>query len=154
MADFEVVLGLNEVVKRLEQLPERFAMNLIRRSLRAGGVPLLEFARQAAAVKYGNLRDSLELVTDRRGAARTELVVRVRVSPARRGQVGKGELPPRSRAHLVEFGTRWRRQGKGSNPGVRPRPFMGSAFEARKEEALAAVKDRFRREMLKAGRLY
>lgn len=187
-----VFLGLEDVIKKLEQLPDRMAVNLIRRSMRAGGAPLLEEARRRVPVRYGALRDSLEVVTDRVGKNRSEVVVRVRVSPKawRRTQLRdmlgfegpvapvqraeraegdsrkfyRGEIYPRNYAHLVEFGVSRHNIGKGSvaakfhkgikgvakggvHPGVRPRPFMRDAFDARKEESLMLIKQRFLREM-------
>lgn len=167
-----VVLGLADVRRKLLDLPKKASTNLLRRSLRKGAVIIQDEARNLVAVRYGALRKSIAAETDRVGADRSKLVFRVKVLPhafkitpkgALRRQKRKkgerryyrGEIYPRNYAHLVEFGAKPHAQGKGMHPGVRPRPFMRTAFDLRKEEAVDVIVRSIRDELLggpKGGR--
>jgi HK97 gp10 family phage protein len=165
-----VVLGLKDVQSRLLDLPRKVGMSVVRRNLYRGAVIIRDEARTLVAVRYGALQKSIAAQTDRLGKERNVIVMRVLVLPnafrlnEKSGRIKKqkrkkgerryyrGEIYPRNYAHLVEFGTQPRPQGKGTNPGVRPRPFMRAAFDLRKDEALDTIVRGIRDEVINGAK--
>jgi len=65
----------------------------------------------------------------------------VAIGPVRLSQKGRGEAP-----HLLEYGgaTKVERRGKSKRAKVRPRPFMGPAFEKEQPQLPAMWRDSVR----------
>lgn len=160
------ISGFRELEKALAQLPKSIAKNVLKRTLLKAGEPIAEEARRLAPVDSGKLRDSIEVSTRvknkvgrsefaaamRSGLGKTAAVAALRqarreasgqasfaeafVGPAR----GRGVIPY---AHLVEFG------GPRNKP---PRPFMRSAWDGQKQQALTIIRRELGNEIISAAR--
>lgn len=118
--------GAEELERNLRELAdiagERRAASVGRSAARAGMKVIAEEAQRLVPVQSGELRDSIVVVSDTRGASRTGWV---------RAKLGFIK-PGRYYAGLIEYGTRH----SSAHPFVRP------AMDQKAEEALRATGDK------------
>lgn len=171
-SQFDIRIDLSDVLPKLKSLPRRIGTNVVRRGLLAGARVVGEEARirapqpkprskrrkKAVATApiapgekgywaTGNLRRSIGWET--RGVFRDASGVPVEhraVVLIRKPR--KGRRNARAYAHMVEYGTRPHRVGKGMHPGASPRPFMRPALDSKASEAIKAVEQTVRRELV------
>ena len=151
--DAAKINGLPELMKALEQLPEKLARNVLRGAFRAGAKVMAEDAQAAVPVRSGLLRDSIRVTTRVKGG---------RVSgTVRAGSKGGKARKIARHAHLVEFGTKAHTirakpghhalaigVSKVEHPGARPKPFMRPALDNKGFAAAKAAAD-YTRERLR-----
>lgn len=149
-----IVLGLKDVMAKLEELPTRMGVNVARRGLvKAAGV-IRDEARAQVPKRTGKLAKSI-VAESRRTQNQHEYRASVTIRKAKKGSKGQN---PRRYAHLVEFGVAPHFIGKGSRRAVRTKnrvtvinrghgtmhpghpadPFLRPAFDTKKEEAVRA----------------
>lgn len=176
--NFALKLDLTDVRRKMELLGVRISSNALRRALLAGAAIIRDDARRRVRKRTGALERSIIAETDRKGSSREQLVANVKIASKaftvnKRGKAkavsskvqkargkakARGELYPRAYAHLVEFGTRPHRTGKGSSlgdrkqrgrshPGARPQPFMRPAFDTKGEEAKKLIEKGIRQQL-------
>lgn len=143
MADFENIAGLKELQQALKDLPDRIAKNVLRGSVNAGASVLKKEA-QARAPMYtgevsqghpppGTLKRAVyqKSIQELSGLTKQTFFVGVRKGKKYQKQGKKGNLSQDAfYAKFVEFGT----------SKMSARPFMRPAFEAKKNEAVEAIK--------------
>lgn len=132
------VTGLKELNAFLQQLPVKLEANVLRAALRAGANVVKEEAKALVPVDSGTLRDGLKVSTR-----------------SRRGRVTATIRTTGKHAHVaqwLEYGTAAHRiiaKGKGmyfggawvkavEHPGVKPKPFMRPALDAKAQDAVVA----------------
>lgn len=157
MLDLEVK-GLRELDTLLAGLPDKLRANILRGALNAAGKEIAEEARRLAPVQTGTLRDSIRVSTRLvRGTTNVEAKVKV-------GGKQKGKRSA-FYARFIEFGTAAHiirgRNGplkfngthtlEVAHPGVKKKPFMRPALDARLPSALEAFRERLRKRMTKEG---
>lgn len=146
------IIGGRELDELLQTLPAKIEKNIMRSALRAGANVLRDRAKELAPKDDGYLQQSIRVVTRARG-----------------GQVSASVKAGNSiafYAHMVEYGTRphtikaKRAQalffnGKAvkdvAHPGARPKPFMRPAADAGLAASVAAVQQKVRERLTKAG---
>ena len=144
MADFQHVQGLRELQAALKELPDRIARNVLRGSVSAGAAVIRKEAAARAPVSAGPKRQGQpppgtlkrsvyqKQIRNLSSLVRQTFIVSVRKGKKYRNQGKKGNLSQDAwYARFVEFGT----------AKMAARPFLRPAFEARKGEAVAAIKD-------------
>ena len=144
MADVQHVQGLRELQAALKELPERIARNVLRGSVSAGATVIRKEAQSRAPVSEGpkrvgqsppgTLKRSVyqKQIRELSSLTRQTFIVSVRKGKKYRNQGKKGNLSQDAwYARFVEFGT----------AKMSARPFLRPAFEARKGDAVAAIKD-------------
>lgn len=122
------VKGLEEVRRRLLELPDDVRNRVARKTIRAAIEPMAKRARELVPVFTGRLRDTIKTKYNTFGKG--ELIV---------GRVLAGEYERAHQAWLIEYGHRMvatKRQGGGPGSGklvgsghVRAYPFMRPAFD-------------------------
>ena len=144
MVDFQHVQGLRELQAALKELPDRIARNVLRGSVSAGAAVIRKEATNRAPVSAGPKRQGQpppgtlkrsvyqKQIRKLSSLVRQTFIVSVRKGKKYRNQGKKGNLSQDAwYARFVEFGT----------AKMAARPFLRPAFEARKGEAVAAIKD-------------
>ena len=144
MADFQHVQGLRELQAALKELPDRIARNVLRGSVSAGAAVIRKEAAARAPVSTGPKRQGQpppgtlkrsvyqKQIRNLSSLVRQTFIVSVRKGKKYRNQGKKGNLSQDAwYARFVEFGT----------AKMAARPFLRPAFEARKGDAVAAIKD-------------
>lgn len=134
--------GLRELSAALNELPQRIARNALRQSVSRGAAVIRDEAKQRSPVASsglppgqpppGTLRRSIVIKQDRARSGLTQqtYVVAVRHGKRYRNQGKKGNLSQDAYYwRWVEFGT----------VKMSARPFMRSAFEAKKVAAVEAI---------------
>jgi len=118
--------GLDEVRKAIRKLPEKPARRVMRKALRAGSTVIIKRARQLTPVRTGRLKRSW----------------RRRFSKSFDPNITAEVLNAAPYAHLVEFGTGPRKDGKtGASRGVMPaHPMIRPAVEGQIEAINAAMR--------------
>ncbi len=148
------IKGLDELKKKLAELPLKIEQNIVRGALRAGAKVIAEEAKRLCPVGTedgGALRDSIRV-----SAQRTEKgKVKVAVKAGGGKGAGKGKAKDQVYyAHMVEFGTAAHfikpktskslflaglfKEGV-NHPGAKAKPFMRPAMDGRAQDALQAV---------------
>jgi HK97 gp10 family phage protein len=122
------VTGVKEIDAVLKGLPLQLNHKILGQAHADAAKPLVDRAKLLAPEgPTGNLVDSIGV--EKTSLAKATEVGAVTAGP-RRGGRNRGYA-----AHLVEFGTRVRRNKKGANRGVMPKkPFMEPAFTATKSQ--------------------
>jgi len=162
-AQESVVVGWEDVVKRLKALPERLRKKALKRAMSAGARVVRDQARANVPVRTGSLKRKI-VVISKRGEAGTvraavgiakgkfyvrdtgQLDKKVRAGRTYRVKI-KGQaarlvkVHPRRYAHLVEFGSK-------NNP---PAAFMRNAARAKAPAVFAAVEKSVRASLEKEG---
>ena len=144
MADVKNVQGLRELQEALKALPQGIARNVLRGSVNAGATvirkeaqsraPVSEGPKRAGQSPPGTLKRSVyqKQIRELSSLTRQTFIVSVRKGKKYRNQGKKGNLSQDAwYARFVEFGT----------AKMAARPFLRPAFEARKGDAVAAIKD-------------
>lgn len=151
--------GLAELERRLSELPNKLAKNIMRGAMRAGAATFRADAKARVPVASGALRESIRVSARLKGAE-----VTARVTAGGRNRKGDAFY-----AHMVEFGTQAHAirskyakpllingrfvRGELQHPGAAPRPFMRPAFDGggvRAVETIAKyIADRLEKEALK-----
>ena len=140
----ERVLGLQEVNKKLEQIPVKLQKKLIRQALRKGVNIFRDAARQVVPKKTGKLRRAIKSASAKSSKDQIGMKVGIDYKIARYGTV-------------VEFGSRPHeikaKKGKllsnksdifgrsVKHPGQKPSLFMKSAYEGASGKAIKAFED-------------
>lgn len=144
MAELQHVAGLKELQAALKELPQRIARNVLRGAVGAGAAVIRNEAKARAPVSIGDggvghpppgtLRRAIyqKQIRELSSAVKQTFYVGVRKGKQYRKQGKKGNLSQDAYyAKFVEFGT----------AKMAARPFMRPAFEAKKGEAVQAIKD-------------
>lgn len=128
------VSGVQQIDEVLRGLPLQVTHQVLQAAHFDAAKPLVEKAKLLAPEgATGGLVDSIGTV--KQGLKKSSEVGEVLTGP-RRGKY-KGHA-----GHLVEKGTKARKNAKGANRGVMPKhPFMQPAFEATKNEVLGRIKE-------------
>jgi HK97 gp10 family phage protein len=167
MAELLHVDGLSELKKALQQLPKNIAKNVLRGAVNAGAVVIRDEAKLRAPVMPeaapdhqppGTLRRAIivKQIPEKSGATQQTYYVTVRQGKRYRGQGAKGNKSQDAfYAKWVEFGhyyvppkpkgASWKKhrdmtKGNAGAKWVPPKPFLRPAFEAKKRDAVAAIK--------------
>ena len=116
------VTGVKEIDKVLRELPKQMTHTILGAAHAAAAKPLVERAKLLAPEgTSGNLVDSIG--TTKTNIKRTNKLGETRTGPRRKGGF-KGFA-----GHLVEYGTKLRKNRKGARRGfMSPKPFMKPAF--------------------------
>lgn len=186
---FDIRIDLSDVVSKLKALPMRVGTAVVRRGLLAGARVIGEEARiRAPQPQPRSRRGKLKGPERARGAPGTWATGRLRKAIAweSRGVFRDATGVPvehravviirkprgggrnvRRYAHLVEYGTKPHRMGKGAitriyprskaeqkavgamHPGARPRPYLRPALDTKGEEAIRTIEAVVRRELAK-----
>lgn len=126
--------GVKEIDKALQMMPKELNHATLGSAHLAAGKPVIEKAKLLAPEgPEGNLVDSI-------GGIKTPM--------KHAGSVGEVSIGPRRtrtyrghHGHLVEFGTRPRKNKKGANRGVMPaKPFMEPAFQSTKAKVIENIR--------------
>lgn len=130
------VQGLEELERKLYELPTKFAKKYVRQALRAGARVFRDEIKQNAPRRTGWLASQIAVTTSIRGS---ELQGKANIG------VRKKQDPARHATHVPAAAdeARWAELGTSKQPA---RPFMRPAFDSKKDAVLA----RFA-EVLKAG---
>lgn len=166
----EVVRGVGDVQRFLDQLPAKMEKNILRGAVRAGAKVPLEVARKAAPAGPPSA-EGARLYGGHRGALRESLRISTRTRPGE--VVGRVIAGGKTRsgadvfyAHMVEGGTKPHdikpRRYKSlffaglmrqivHHPGARAKPFLEPALTQHVRATLDAIGAYIRRRLTKAG---
>jgi HK97 gp10 family phage protein len=143
MADGITIKGLDEIARRLEQLPEKLRRKHIREGLRAGSeVVRAEAARLAPRRKPGR---GWEGFVERDDGPTLRDSITSKVSVTANGASARVGVDYKKvkHGHLVEFGTKPHRVGKRRHPGAKKQPFMRPAFDNTADESVGIITTRW-----------
>lgn len=115
------IKGVDELLRKLRQLPEKVQKRVVVGAVRAAAKPLIKEARAKVPVDTGNLKKSIG-VTKRR--SKNKNIIHFSISP-RKGGKYNGFY-----GHFVEFGT----------SKMPAKPFLRPAFESKGKETIEAAK--------------
>ncbi|MBF0185464.1 MAG: HK97 gp10 family phage protein [Magnetococcales bacterium] len=147
---FEVqVQGLKEASDALKQLPAKIQQNVLRSAVYAGAAVIRNEAKQQASAvtttRTGTLKRAIAIIRNKKRSTGPMQAVKVIVRRGKKlrkvGKTGKNLSADAWYAHFIEFGTK----------KMRARPFMRPAFEAKKEESVAAIRDGLKKGIEKAN---
>jgi len=143
MAEIQTVVGLKELQAALKELPDRIAKNVLRGAVNAGAsiikkdavarAPVFTGPVSAGHPPPGTLKRAIvqKQIKELSSQTKQTFYVTVRRGKQYRNQGKKGNLSQDAwYAKFVEFGT----------SKMPARPFLRPAFEAKKNEAIEAIK--------------
>lgn len=143
MAEFQHIAGLKELQTALKELPDRIAKNVLRGAVNAGATVIKKETASRAPVFTGSVSQGhppvgtlkravyQKQIKELSGPFKQTFYVGVRKGKQFQKQGKKGNLSQDAwYAKFVEFGT----------ANMPAKPFMRPAFEAKKEEAVSAIK--------------
>ncbi|MFC5524018.1 HK97-gp10 family putative phage morphogenesis protein [Polaromonas jejuensis] len=143
MAELQNIAGLKELQAALKELPDRIAKNVLRGSVNAGASVITNEVQTRAPVYTGEVSQGhpppgtlkravyQKQIRELSGQLKQTFYVGVRKGKQYQKQGKKGNLSQDAwYAKFVEFGT----------SKMAARPFMRPAFEAKKSEAVEAIK--------------
>lgn len=143
MAELQNIAGLKELQAALKELPDRIAKNVLRGSVNAGATVIKKEAQQRAPLYTGTVQaghpppGTLKRAVYQKGikelsnAVKQTFFVGVRKGKKYQKQGKNGNLSQDAYyANFIEFGT----------VKMPAHPFMRPAFEAKKLEAVEAIK--------------
>lgn len=155
------VTGLKEFQEKLRAMPQDIARNALRAGVAAMAAVVRKEAQRRAPLRSGRLRKAIYQVGSRSESNLYRQVFKIRVRTGVRIVKGKKD---RSRDAFywrwIEFGRGPVRAGRGTRVladkesgqffgkevrGVTPRPFMRPAFEAKKGDAIEALRARIQK---------
>lgn len=153
MTDYKHIKGGAELQAFLDQLPAKMEANIMRAAMRQGANVIAAEVKQNIPVASGDLRASVRVSTSNRRGVVTA-AVKVGNKKAWYGHIIEftGAV-----AHVIKA------KGKGAlsfggffgksvkHPGMRAKPFMRPALDAKANAALQAVGDRVRKRLTKQG---
>lgn len=148
MADSEHVRieGLSQLATALKNLPIRIQNNGLRAAVFAGAAVIRDEAKKNAPVKTGTLKRAVIVARDRQRTTGPTQAMIVTVRKGKRyrrvGKTGKNLSQDAYYAPWVEYGT----AKNAANPFLRP------AWEAKKKDALDAMKGRLEKAITDAAR--
>lgn len=127
------VSGVKEIDSVLSSWPKDLQHKTLSATHSAAAKPMIEKAKLLAPEgPEGNLVDSIGSVTT--PMAKANIIGEVKIGP-RRSRRYRGH-----HGHLVEFGTKPRRNRRGANRGIMPKkPFMEPAFHATKNVVVNSI---------------
>lgn len=127
------VEGLAEIQRTLRSLPDALSHKIQQKAHENAAKPLIQRARQLAPIREGTLSESIGAVKPTLKKANE--IGEIRIGPRRR-------RPYRGFAgHLIEFGTKARKNKRGQNRGfVKKHPFMEPAFKQTYTQVLSTIK--------------
>jgi HK97 gp10 family phage protein len=143
--------GMKELLNLLDQLPTvAMQKGVVRNALKKAGTPIAEMAKDLAPDSgeqhKQKLKESIKVSTSIKASQK-----RGRISDRSSVTVYVGSSAPH--AHLVEFGTGPRTQKNGRFTGqMPPNPFMRTAWDTLKMNALKIFSDEMKNEIYKAAR--
>jgi HK97 gp10 family phage protein len=127
--------GFEEAATILDALPGRLGPQVLLKTLRKGGKPIVAEARSRVPVKKKALIRSIGTINGRRGGKGQQVYLGPRRGGGYKGYAG----------HLIEYGTAPRTKKNGASTGsVAAHPFMRPAFELRIGEAREIIKNELR----------
>lgn len=134
MAETQNLTGFKELAEKLKQLPTKVAKNGLRRAVSSGAAIVRNDARKRAPVDTGEMKRDIMMKRekDKQGGGTTGATYSVFVRSGKKSRLaGKKRNVERDSYYwkFVEFGT-------AKAPA---QPFMRPAFEANKNEAVAAI---------------
>ena len=135
MAETRVhVAGLRELQEKLRNLAPNLARNGLRAAVSAGAALIRNDARQRAPKRTGEMARDIQIKRERESTDFHALYSVFVRSGKKSRLAGKGRNVDRDSYYwrFVEFGT----------AKMAARPFMRPAFEAKKEEAVLAIRDK------------
>lgn len=119
----EVLVGLDDVLRRLAKLEPNLAKKRVRTAMRQGLKLIQAEAKARAPVDTGRLRRAIKVRAAKR-KKQTKGIVRINV------QVGAGDFQGETfYAAIIEYGS-------STRP---PHPFMAPAFDSKGDEAMRAT---------------
>lgn len=141
------VTGVKEIDKVLNAMPKELTHKVLGAAHASAAKPLIEKEKLLAPEgPTGNLVDSI-------GAVKTSI--------KRASVIGEVKVGPRSgrfkgnHGHLVEFGTKPRRNSKGANRGFTPaRPFAKPAFDLTKTQVEGNISQAIAKVVLRTMKRY
>lgn len=142
MAEMQYVAGLDELRKKLRELPDKIAKKHLRAAVAAGAKVIRDDARTRVPVDTGLLRRSViqKWIREQSGNTRQTFYVLWRrgkkYQAVKKKSKGKVLVVNQDAFYglFVEFGT----------AKMAARPFMRPAFEMRKQDALQAIANKLR----------
>ena len=134
--------GFTELAAALRELPQRVAKNALRSAVNAGATEIRKQVRLNAPVDTGLLKKNIfqKQIREASGPTKQTFAVGVRQGNARNKDGSKKELPYYWR--FIEFGT----------SKLPAKPFVRPAFEAKKEDAVEAIKNKLDERIQKYAR--
>src|SRR5688572_15934376 len=151
MTEIVKIEGLKELREALiSKVPLHLQGPTLQKALAAGAKPIVAMAKRLAPVKEGILRRSIFSFRDK-GSKPTFEARNIRPRSGKRFQKsGRDAFYWR----FVEFGHRMKK-ARGSGSGVTvvpPHPFLRPAFEGQKSQALAAIIEKLKVELIVAAK--
>lgn len=142
------VTGVAEIDKVLRELPKQMTHTILGAAHAAAAKPLVTKAKLLAPEgPTGNLVDSIGV--SKTNIKKADKLGEVRVGPRKKGRF-KGFA-----GHLVEYGTKRRRNKKGANRGVMPaKPFMKPSYHQTKNEVERQIAVSIGKVMVRTMRRY
>ncbi len=138
------VKGLAEIQQALKALPETVQHRVMSAANYAAAKPMVEKEKSLVAVDTGLLRSSIGAV---KLSQKLTTVGAVRVGPRQKKGGNHG--------HLVEFGTRLRKNKSGANRGYMPKlPFAKPAFDQTKTQVENSLGTQLGKSMVRTMRKY
>lgn len=133
------ISGLDQIQKRLQELPEKIRKKHIRKALKDGS----ELVRAEAAMRAPRRKPGRGWM----GFVERDDGPHLRDNITSRVTVGQKDASARvgidykkvHHGHLVEFGTKPHRIGKLHHPGSRKQPFMRPAWDAKGDESVDTI---------------
>ncbi len=127
------IRGLDEIERRLQQLPEKLRRRHLKDILREGLTLVYDEAKIRAPRR---LSKGWEAFVERGTRLADAIAITISVTAKKAtGKVGIDTKKARH-GHLLEFGTKPHKIGKIQHPGSRPRPFMRPAMDAKGDDSL------------------
>lgn len=117
------IKGLEELIKKLNDLPDKLEKKVIRAAVRQGANIIKDKAKRYVPVDKGDLRDSIKVS----GARAQKGVIAFRIRPTKNKQKGKSVFY----GYFQEFGT----------SKMAAHPFMRPAYDEAGEDVLNKVID-------------
>lgn len=144
-------LQAQNLLRKLRRLPTEIQDKVIIKSVRDGANLVKNEARRNAPTDTGQLKSRIKAIKARKSSSLGSFVFLI-----------KGTAP---HSHLIELGTDERKSTRGKKlvftgrngndiyvhqvAGVTPVPFLGNAYEAKKDEVLRRFRQRLERELNK-----
>lgn len=128
------VSGMRELQDALKRLPDKIARNALRSAVNAGAAVIRNEARARVPTRTGRLRKAIyqRQIRERSGAGTQTFYVGWRARGTKRS--GKSQTHGAFYGRFVEFGT----------SRMAAKPFLRPAFEARKHDAVARIREKLR----------
>lgn len=143
------VKGLAELTAFMHRLPDKIQVNIVRGALRAAAAVVRDRARENIRKRDGDVEKGIKVGSRVKGG---RVMAYVRAKDYRSIFLEYGTKPHMIYAKkpgAMVLGGKLVTQVE--HPGARPHPFMRPAWDATKDAALAAIVERLRQRITKAG---